>query len=539
LRCDNEWIYVSDSANNQVDKFTLSGNYLLSMGSRGTGPDQFVDGGRELTLGLDGNVYAPDMGGSKTNVYSPQGVHLFSFPSPPEGPPNGGFNWPFDVEVDTARNAVYVADTFNHRVQKFTLNGNYVDQWGERGDDVPFGMNYPRGIAVDHASGNVFLSNTRQGNVKVYNQNGNFLRQFGTFGGGTSQFRYARGLWVSDNRMWIGDSGNLRLKATTLFGATQLTPDCGAEYSDLSHEGCTDAIRGLDGRLYVASPSDNQIYVFNYNNGNLITTFGAAQLRGPVGIAQTPDGTLWITELDTNRLSAYSTNGQFLGTFGSFGSGNNQFNQPTGIAADTNGNIYVADRLNERIQVFSTTGGGGGPDTTPPNGTVDVPTPNQVFGAGTITLEGDATDNVGVAQVRVAIRNVTTQQWWTGTGWGGWTSFAGRPRLAGCQRHYVVVRLDPTGQRTVRRVDPLRRHQRKPRPNQTLGPLLRQLIAGLSDHIGPETHDVSRGRIGSGGSATGSSRCLSSASEHPILKEHDGRGSWTPRPHPAAAGRVL
>ncbi len=288
---------------------------------------------------------------------------------------------------------------------------------------MQFGMNYPRGIAVNHANGDVWLSNTRQGNVKVYNQNGNFIRQFGTFGSGNSQFRYARGLWVSDNRMWSADSGNLRVKATNLFGSTQVTQDCGADYSDLSHEGCTDAVRGLDGRLYVAAPSDNQIYVYNYTNGNLITTFGASQLRGPVGIAQTPDETLWITELDTNRVSAYSTAGEFLGTFGSFGSGNNQFNQPTGIAADTNGNIYVADRLNERIQVFSTTGGGGGPDTTPPNGTVDVPTPNQVFGAGTITFEGDATDNVGVDQVRVAIRNVDTQQWWTGTGWGGWTTF--------------------------------------------------------------------------------------------------------------------
>jgi hypothetical protein len=62
-------------------------------------------------------------------------------------------------------------------------------------------------------------------------------------------------------------------------------------------------------------------------------------------------------------------------------------------------------------------------DTESPDATVTAPTPNQVFPAGQVTFTGNATDNVGVAQTLIAIRSLDLQQWWTGSGWGGWTTF--------------------------------------------------------------------------------------------------------------------
>lgn len=47
----------------------------------------------------------------------------------------------------------------------------------------------------------------------------------------------------------------------------------------------------------------------------------------------------------------YSADGEFLFKFGSHGEGNGQFNAPTGVAVDSNGNIIVADWGNSRIQV--------------------------------------------------------------------------------------------------------------------------------------------------------------------------------------------
>ncbi len=62
-------------------------------------------------------------------------------------------------------------------------------------------------------------------------------------------------------------------------------------------------------------------------------------------------------------------------------------------------------------------------DTTPPDATASVPAVNgQVLTDAQPTLEGTATDNVGIGQVLVAIRNNATNQWWNGTGWGGWAT---------------------------------------------------------------------------------------------------------------------
>lgn len=55
--------------------------------------------------------------------------------------------------------------------------------------------------------------------------------------------------------------------------------------------------------------------------------------------------------LTFTSLQVYSADGEFLFKFGSHGEGNGQFNAPTGVAVDVNGNIIVADWGNSRIQV--------------------------------------------------------------------------------------------------------------------------------------------------------------------------------------------
>lgn len=62
---------------------------------------------------------------------------------------------------------------------------------------------------------------------------------------------------------------------------------------------------------------------------------------------------LWtkLCALTDFPIQVYSADGEFLFKFGSHGEGNGQFNAPTGVAVDTNGNIIVADWGNSRIQV--------------------------------------------------------------------------------------------------------------------------------------------------------------------------------------------
>jgi sugar lactone lactonase YvrE len=83
---------------------------------------------------------------------------------------------------------------------------------------------------------------------------------------------------------------------------------------------------------------------------------GDGQFSKPRGVAVGSDGTVYVTDWGNHRIQRFSTAGQFLGQWGSYGSADGQFNHPSDITISTDGTIYVADTDNYRIQHFSATG---------------------------------------------------------------------------------------------------------------------------------------------------------------------------------------
>ncbi|WP_043997560.1 PEP-CTERM sorting domain-containing protein, partial [Microcystis aeruginosa] len=76
-------------------------------------------------------------------------------------------------------------------------------------------------------------------------------------------------------------------------------------------------------------------------------------------------------DVGNDRVQVFNSGGVFQSTFGSFGTGNAEFNSPVGIAVDSGGNIYVTDANNNRVQVFS--------QNEPP---VSTPEPSGIIGLG-------------------------------------------------------------------------------------------------------------------------------------------------------------
>jgi sugar lactone lactonase YvrE len=95
-----------------------------------------------------GNVYVADTYNNRIQKFSSSGVYLTQWGRPGQG--DGLFNQPYGVAVDGSGN-VYVADTVNHRIQKFDSIGRYIAQWGTSGTTgrEPGQFNTPSGIAVD------------------------------------------------------------------------------------------------------------------------------------------------------------------------------------------------------------------------------------------------------------------------------------------------------------------------------------------------------------------------------------------------------
>ena len=155
-----------------------------------------------------------------------------------------------------------------------------------------------------------------------------------------------------------------------------LTKIVGERVYDFSH-----VVGGRDqvmGPLALAFGRDDEMYavVSNLGGGRGITKYtvgryaddeelvqrigesgeGPGQLMWTSGIALDSDYNIYVTDAFTDRISVFSESGDFLRSFGSPGSGDGQFGRPSGIAIDHDGNLLVVDTLNHRVQKLSREG---------------------------------------------------------------------------------------------------------------------------------------------------------------------------------------
>mgnify|MGYP000725228445 CR=1 FL=1 len=125
----------------------------------------------------------------------------------------------------------------------------------------------------------------------------------------------------------------------------------------------TDVTIDKDGNIWVVDYNNNRLQVFS-SDGNFINTYGqydnAASFRiyDPYITIKGPDGNYWISESysSKSRILVISPNGKWVKTLGSKGSEDGQFYQPKGLAFDSDGNLWVVDSGNNRIQKFDSSG---------------------------------------------------------------------------------------------------------------------------------------------------------------------------------------
>ncbi len=83
---------------------------------------------------------------------------------------------------------------------------------------------------------------------------------------------------------------------------------------------------------------------------------GDGQFNFPRAIAIGPDGNVYVADSDNHRVQVFGPTGTFVRKWGGYGAGPGQFDVPQGIAVDGAGNVYVGDRNNNRVQKFTSEG---------------------------------------------------------------------------------------------------------------------------------------------------------------------------------------
>lgn len=109
--------------------------------------------------------------------------------------------------------------------------------------------------------------------------------------------------------------------------------------------------------IYVTDSLLGKIFLFN-NEGEFVKIFADNfKLERPTGLAiDTINEKLYVTDTEKHTIEVFSLKGDHLDTIGKYGRDHGEFNKPTFITVDKNGNLYVTDSLNHRIQIFDNTG---------------------------------------------------------------------------------------------------------------------------------------------------------------------------------------
>jgi len=285
----------------------------LVLGSSGSEPGSLNEPAG-LTIDVAGNVYVADTMNHRIQKFDPEGKFVTQVGG--NGPGQGQFQEPWGVAVDAQGN-VWVADTFNHRIQKFDPNLNFVLAFGKSAsnlqDPEPDAFWGPRDLATD-AEGNVWIADTGTGRVVKYSATGTLLREFGDMGSGPGQFTELTAVEIAANGdIFVADSGNRRVQR---FNAGF---DFVAEYDVpgwLYIDSVAKPYLALlpDGGLVASDPTQNKLFHFDAT-GTPVATFDAegSPLVAPRGVAFDNRGYLYVAENEPDqvrRLVASQLEGQ-------------------------------------------------------------------------------------------------------------------------------------------------------------------------------------------------------------------------------------
>jgi DNA-binding beta-propeller fold protein YncE len=284
----------------------------LVLGTAGIEPGQFQSP-RSVAVAVDGSLYVVDSMNNRIQHLGQDGEVLKVWGTRADvsqgEAPGGTFNEPWGIAV--ARDgSVYVADTWNYRIQKFTADGTFVTMWGffgqaSDGSDAFYG---PRGLAVD-AQGRVYVADTGNKRVVIFGSQGEYITQFGTPGMDLGQLDEPVAVALdAPGNVYVTDTWNQRVQvfapdaAGLVYTAIAEWPVDGWYGQSVENKPfiALDAI----GNISVTDPELCRVITFSPGGQPFRVWDGCSEgtLLQPSGIASDGSGGLWIANAGNGTL---------------------------------------------------------------------------------------------------------------------------------------------------------------------------------------------------------------------------------------------
>jgi len=349
---------------------------------------------------------------------------------------NGGgtkgnqLQYPTGVYVD-ATGSIYIADAANERIQKFPAGSNSATMGitaagGNLAGKAANQFNNPNSLFVD-GGGNIYVADEQNHRIQEFPPYSTSATNGKTVAGGQDSgsaaylLKYPSSVYVDGaGYIYVADNGNNRIQKFTPGYAFAQTVAGGNGYGAAANQLNSPASVFVDGQgnVYVADLGNNRIQKFppgsnSSTNGTTVAGGngpGTApnQLSLPSSVFVDAAGNLYVADKINGRIQKFppnstsSTYGTTVAGGNGLGPATNQLDNPDGLFVDAKGNIYVADDANNRIQKF-TPGGMSIIDT------VLVPTAPGTYNAVVTSNDGctDTTNAITVYPQVAAIINIS------------------------------------------------------------------------------------------------------------------------------------
>ncbi|KPA12686.1 Peptidase C13, legumain [Candidatus Magnetomorum sp. HK-1] len=286
---DNQFVYVVDSNNDCIQKFTTDGSFITKWGRSGSG--------------------------------------------------EGEFNTPIGIAID--RNGyVYITDTTNNRIQKFSSNGDFILSWGDQ-ENEDIKVDHPHGIASDN-NHFIYVADSQNNRILKFDSNGKYLTQW------SDNFNFPEDIVISpDNYVYVADTKNSKIKKYNPYGVFQTAWTMPDWQEPLAI--CVDE----QGQFYITSKYEHNLMFFDSE----MRFKQSAKIQGiPYGLSVAHNMKIYLADLSKHSILQYSSSGQCISSWGVSNNQQGFFNSPQGIAISDDGYIFVADTNNHRIQKFDSKG---------------------------------------------------------------------------------------------------------------------------------------------------------------------------------------
>ncbi len=350
----NNTFWVADTDNNRINEYASNGTFTgVSLGGTAPGSSNTMfNAPQGIQVGPDGLLYVADAYNDRIQVFSlgggpvggiTHGSNIFEPAGVAPLYPAGG--------QGAAGNARFVADSGGNRVVKVTGTGTSPTI-----EDIATGLNNPRNISTDVGDPQVlWVTNTGDNQVLKLTTAGAIMKFYGK---GTSNVNYLKspfGIANDASGVYVADTYNNRI--------VKLNKNTGAEI--WTANACNGALSrprdvtvGPDGNVYAVDTDHNQIVGLNPATHACVVRFGgSSQFKGPRALTSDGNSGLWVAESQNYRVSHVNLTGGSLGApIGSYGQGLGKLNSPACVFLDSAGDVNVCDTFAFKIGRYQTNG---------------------------------------------------------------------------------------------------------------------------------------------------------------------------------------